>query len=166
MTTLAEPAFEYAPPQDADAERAVLGGMLLARQVISEVMEIVDPAMFVKPIHETVFKAIVAQHEAGKPADTITVAYRLAESGDLQRVGGAPYLHTLMESVPTAANATHYARIVAEHYTLRSLDEACLRVRQMIRSRSLPLDEMVEAAREMVVDLAGKAASTDGPVRW
>lgn len=165
MTAVAEAAVDYMPPQDMDAERAVLGGMLLAKSVISEVMEIVDPAMFVNPIHETVFRAIVALHEAGRPADTVTVAHHLGDSGDLARVG-APYLHTLMESVPTAANATHYARIVADHYTLRSLDEACARVRQMIRARSMPSGELVEAAREMVVELAGKAASTDGPSWW
>jgi replicative DNA helicase len=165
MTTVLEPDIGYAPPQDMDAERAVLGGMLLARQVISEVMEIVTPEMFYKPIHETVFKAIVALHEAGRPADAVTVAHSLADSGDLQRVG-APYLHTLMESVPTAANATHYARIVADHYTLRALDEACSKVRQMIRSRAMPSGELVDTARELVVDLAGKAASTNGPSLW
>ena len=164
MTTFAEP--EAPALDDAAAERAVLGGMLIARQVISDVMEILTADAFADHAHRAVFNAIAALHEAGQPADTVTVMHRLADSGDLARVGGAPYLHTLMDAVPTAANATHYARIVADHATLRALDEACAKVRRMIRSRNGPPGELVETARELVVDLAGKAAGTNGPTRW
>lgn len=167
MTTLVAPEADSwaTAPHDAAAEQAALGGMLLSRAVISDVMEILTPEMFYKPNHKTIFQAIVALHETGHPADALTVAHHL-DTADLVRIGGVPYLHTLVESVPTAANATHYARIVADYASLRALDEACIKVRQMIRTRARPSDELVETARELVVDLAGKAAATDGPTAW
>jgi replicative DNA helicase len=153
------------PPHDLDAEQATLGGMLLSRSVISDVMEIVTPEMFYNHTHATIFKAIVALHETNKPADALTVAHHL-DVTDLVRIGGAPYLHTLIESVPTVGNATHYARIVADYASLRDLDEACSKVRRMIHARAGSPGELVETARELVVELAGRAAATDGPTVW
>jgi replicative DNA helicase len=158
--------FARSAQHDIGAEQGVLGGMLLAKDVIAEVMEILKSQDFYRPVHASIFDTILELHGRGEPADALTVAGVLADSGELQRVGGVPYLHTLIESVPTAANATYYARIVADQAVLRSLDEACVKIRQMIHSRSVPPSELVETARTMVADLAGGLASTDGPVRW
>jgi replicative DNA helicase len=151
---------------DTGAEQAVLGAMLLSRAAISDVMEIVKGGDFYQPIHQTIFDVTAGMHSLGEPVDALLVGKALADSGDLLRVGGVPYLHTLIASVPTVGNATHYARIVADHATLRALDEACLKVRQMVHSRRESPADLVETARAMVAELAGRAASADGPVAW
>ena len=111
--------FEKSPPQDIAAEQSVLGGMLLSKDAIADVVEILKAHDFYRPVHATVFDTILDLYGRGEPADGVTVAAALADSGDLQRIGGVPYLHTLIESVPTAANAAYYARIVAERAVLQ-----------------------------------------------
>ena len=116
--------YDRSPPQDIAAEQCVLGGMMLSKDAIADVVEILKLVDFYKPAHGTIFDAILDLYGRGEPADAITVAAALADSGALGRVGGAPYLHTLISSVPTAANAAYYARIVSERAVLRRLIEA------------------------------------------
>ena len=101
------------PPQDSDAEQSVLGSMLISKDAIGEVNEVIGGADFYRPAHETIYDAIVDLYGRGEPADPVTVSAELTRRGDLQRVGGAPYLHTLSASVPIAANAGFYARSCA-----------------------------------------------------
>ena len=107
------PEFERTPPQDIAAEQSVLGGMLLSKDAIADVVEVVRANDFYKPAHQTIFDVVVDLYGKGEPADPITVSAELTRLGEIGRVGGAPYLHTLLSSVPTAANAGFYARIVA-----------------------------------------------------
>src|ERR1043166_5700085 len=116
-----QPAYEKTPPQDVAAEQGVLGGMLLSKDAIADVVEILKTHDFYRPVHSTIFDIVLDLYGRGEPADALTVAAALADSGDLQRIGGVPYLHTLIESVPTAANASYYARIVSERAILRRL---------------------------------------------
>lgn len=154
------------PLQDLAAERATIGAMLLSRNVIADVMEIVNAEDFGEPSHRVVFTTITEMHSRGEPVDALMVGKALADSGDLLRIGGASYLHTLIEAVPTVSNATHYARIVADYATLRNLDAVCVKIRQKVRSRTDSPADLVEEARVLVADLAGRAAKSDGPVRW
>ena len=112
------------PPQDVGAEQSVLGGMLLSKDAIGDVNEAVRGHDFYRPAHELIFDAVVDLYSRGEPADAITVADELSKRGDLQRAGGQAYLHDLIQSVPTAANAGYYAQIVAERAVLRRLVEA------------------------------------------
>jgi replicative DNA helicase len=95
--------FDRQPPQDLAAEQSVLGGMLLSKDAIADVIEALRSGDFYQPAHTLVFDAILNLYSRGEPADTITVASELDKAGSLSRVGGAVYLHTLMASVPTAA---------------------------------------------------------------
>ena len=119
------------PPQDFAAEQGVLGAMLMSKDAIAEVLEVIRPADFYRPAHESIFEAILDLFGRGEPADAITVADELTKRGDLSRVGGASYLHELVQSVPTAANASYYAEIVHERAVLRRLVEAGTRIVQM-----------------------------------
>jgi replicative DNA helicase len=118
------------PPQDAVAEQSVLGGMLLSKDAIADVLEHVQGADFYRPAHQLVFDAILELFGRGEPADAVLVAAELERKGHLGRIGGAPYLHTLISSVPTAANASYYAEIVAEKAIMRRLVEAGTRIVQ------------------------------------
>jgi len=136
MTTVSEQtrvgsSFERVPPRNIEAEMSVLGGMMLSKDAIADVVEIVKSTDFYRPAHQEVFSVVVKLFGAGEPADAVTVGAELQRTGDLERVGGLPYLHTLVASVPTAANAAYYAQIVREQAQLRSLVEAGTRIVQL-----------------------------------
>ena len=107
------------PPQDLDAERSVLGAMMLSTDAIAEVSEIIRPEDFYSPGHELVYTAITDLFAAGEPADAITVTSMLDRRKELTRTGGAAHIHTLVQAVPTAANASFYAEILAPTLTIR-----------------------------------------------
>ncbi|MGF1645719.1 MAG: replicative DNA helicase [Kineosporiaceae bacterium] len=123
--------LERMPPQDVLAEQSVLGGMLLSKDAIADVAEVLQAADFYRPAHEMIFGAILDLFARGEPADPVTVADMLARQGTLSRVGGAPYLHSLVATVPTAANAAYYGRIVRDKAVLRRLVEAGTRIATM-----------------------------------
>ncbi len=123
--------FDRTPPQDIAAEMSVLGGMLLSKDAIADVVEQIRGNDFYRPAHEAVYDAIIDLYGRGEPADAITVVAELTKRGELGRVGGASYIHDLMAGVPTAANAGYYARIVRERAVLRRLVEAGTKIVQL-----------------------------------
>jgi replicative DNA helicase len=157
--------FEKSPPQDIAAEQSVLGGMLLSKDAIADVVEILKAHDFYRPVHATVFDTVLDLYGRGEPADGVTVAAALADSGDLQRIGGVPYLHTLIESVPTAANAAYYARIVAERAVLRRLVEAGTKIVQLgygaAGTGGRDVDDIVDLAQQAVYDVTERRVSED-----
>ncbi|MCA2215812.1 DUF3987 domain-containing protein [Jidongwangia harbinensis] len=122
------------PPHDEAAEQAVIGAALLAPTLVVDLAAIVAPADFRRPAHAELWRVLVDLHAAGAPGDPISVTAHLAESGRLGRVGGAPYLHTLVAAVPTTANAAHYARIVAGHARRRDVATLGARLAQLATS--------------------------------
>ncbi|NNU27145.1 replicative DNA helicase [Isoptericola sediminis] len=125
------PAFDRTPPQDLDAEMSVLGGMLLSKDAIADVVEQIRGNDFYRPAHEAIYEAIIDLYGRGEPADAITVVAELTKRGEIGRMGGASYIHDLMAGVPTAANAGYYARIVRERAVLRRLVEAGTKIVQL-----------------------------------
>ena len=123
--------FDRTPPQDIAAEQSVLGGMMLSKDAIADVIENLRDSDFYRPAHQLIFEAVLDLYSRGEPADAVTVSAELTRKGQLARVGGGIYLHTLISGVPTAANAGYYAQIVAERATLRRLVEAGTRIVQM-----------------------------------
>ena len=111
-------------PHNLDAEQSTLGGMLLSQEAVAEVFETVSGVDFYAPKHEIICDAILKLYTGSEPTDTITTTAELTRQGNLVRVGGADYLHTLTSIVPTAANAAFYAKIVQEKAILRRLVEA------------------------------------------
>lgn len=119
------------PPHDLAAEMSALGGVMLSRGALADVADVVRPPDFYRPAHATVFEAILGLDGRGEPVDAVSVAAELGRRNQLDRVGGANYLHTLVASVPTAANAGYYARIVAEKAVLRRLTEVGATIAQI-----------------------------------
>ena len=157
------PEFERTPPQDIPAEQSVLGGMLLSKDAIADVVEVVRATDFYKPAHQTIFDVVVDLYGKGEPADPITVSAELTRLGEIGRIGGAPYLHTLLSSVPTAANAGFYARIVAEQAVLRRLVEAGTRIVQLGYGASGAggVDDTVDRAQQAIYDVTERRSSED-----
>ncbi|SUA31367.1 replicative DNA helicase [Mycolicibacterium fortuitum] len=151
------------PPQDMAAEQAVLGGMLLSKDAIADVLERLHPGDFYRPAHQNVYDAILDLYGRGEPADAVTVAAELDRRGLLRRIGGAPYLHTLISTVPTAANAGFYAGIVAEKALLRRLVEAGTRVVQYgyAGADGADVTDVVDRAQAEIYDVTERRASED-----
>lgn len=159
------PAEEFGrqPPQDLAAEQSVLGGMLLSKDAIADVLERLRPGDFYRPAHQNVYDAILDLYGRGEPADAVTVAAELDRRGLLRRIGGAPYLHTLISTVPTAANAGFYAGIVAEKALLRRLVEAGTRVVQYgyAGAEGADVDEIVDRAQSEIYDVTERRTAED-----
>jgi replicative DNA helicase len=136
--------------------------MLLSKDAIADVIEVVKGRDFYKPAHELIYDSILDLYGRGEPADAVTVSAELTKRGELARVGGAPYLHTLMSSVPTAANAGYYAVIVRERAILRRLVEAGTRITQMGYSTDgADLDEIVNRAQAEIYGVTEQRAGED-----
>ena len=153
--------FERTPPQDLIAEQSVLGGMLLSKDAIADVIEIIRDRDFYRPAHELIYDAIIDLYGRGEPADAVTVSAELSKRGDIARAGGAPYLHTLISSVPTAANAGYYAKIVREHAIMRRLVEAGTKIVQLGYTSEGEVDDMVDQAQAEVYAVTERRSSED-----
>jgi replicative DNA helicase len=111
------------PPQNVEAEQSVLGGILIENEAINKVMEILTVDDFYRDAHRRIFNALISLSERDEPADLITLTNELRKIDQLDSIGGASYLASLIDSVPTAANIEYYAKIVKEKAILRKLIE-------------------------------------------
>ena len=158
--------FDRTPPADMAAEAAVLGAMLLSKDAIADVVESLKVEDFYRPAHATVYSAILDLYAAGEPADAVMVAGELTKSGEIARIGGASYLHTLVSMVPTAANASYYAEIVSERAVLRRMVTAGTRIVQMGYAAEGDVHDLVDRAQAEVYDLTSGRTSEDySPLR-
>ncbi|WP_404389877.1 replicative DNA helicase [Humibacillus xanthopallidus] len=156
------PPDDRLPPQDVGAEQSVLGGMLLSKDAIADCVEQLKGTDFYRPAHELIYDAILDLYGRGEPADAITVSDELTKRGDLSRIGGQAYLHQLIASVPTAANAGYYAQIVGERAVLRRLVEAGTRIVQLGYAQGGgDVEDIVNAAQAEVYSVADKRGGED-----
>jgi replicative DNA helicase len=157
--------IDRTPPQDILAEQCVLGGMLLSKDAIADVVEVLRPTDFYRPVHQTIYDAVIDLYGKGEPADPVTIAAELTRTGQLERIGGGPYLHTLVASVPTAANAGYYAEIVRERAILRRLVEAGTKVVQLGYGAAAGMggdvDDVVDRAQAAVYEVVERRTSED-----
>lgn len=137
--------------------------MLLSKDAVADVLEKLRPNDFYKPANQIVYDAILDLYGRGEPADAVTVAAELDRRGLLRRVGGAPYLHTLISTVPTAANAGYYAEIVSEKALLRRLVEAGTRVVQYgyAGADGADVSDIVDRAQAEIYDVTERRAAED-----
>jgi replicative DNA helicase len=108
------PEPDRQPPHNLEAEEAVLGAVLTAGRLLGEVAAVLEEADFYRPAHRTIWRAMLRLADRGQPTDPVTVLGELDDSGELADIGGGPFLHTLVQAVPTVANAAHYAQLVAD----------------------------------------------------
>ncbi|WP_435059540.1 replicative DNA helicase [Streptomyces sp. bgisy060] len=158
-----EDGFDRVPPNDIDAEQSALGGQLLSKDAIADVLDTpLQQRDYYRPAHETIQAAILYLYGKGEPVDPITVAAELTKRGDITKVGGASYLHTLVQTVPTAANASYYAEIVHERAVRRRLIEASTRIAQVAYSGEGDIDDVRSAVEAEVLDALATREQTAG----
>lgn len=149
------------PPYNLDAEQAVLGSMLLDRDTISQVEELLNANDFYRKPHGLIFTAIVDIMERGEPVDMITVIDELRNQGNLERIGGSSYIASLASSVPTASNAMYYSRIVEQKSVLRRLIEAGTKIATLGYETDSPVEELVDQSEKLVFTIAQQRVMTD-----
>lgn len=155
-------AFGRVPPQNIEAEMSVLGGMLLSKDAVADVTEILKPEDFYRPSHALIYSAIMENFGQGEPVDAVTIGAELRRRGEDERIGGLTYLHTLADTVPTAVSAPHYARIVREQAQLRSLVEAGTRIAQLGYSTDgAEVEQLIDMAQAEVYSITDKDDSRD-----
>ncbi len=154
-------SHDRTPPQDNAAEQSVLGSMLLSKDAIADVSEVLRGIDFYRPVHEVIFDTVIDLFGRGEPADPITVANELQRKGELQRIGGAPYLHTLSANVPIAANAGYYAEIVKEKAILRRMVTAGTKIVQLGYAGEGEIAGLVDQAQAEVYGLAEGRSKED-----
>lgn len=156
------PGFERTPPNNIEAEQSVLGGMLLSKDAIADVVEILRSDDFYRPAHQMIYDVITDLYGRGEPADAVTVFDDLQKRGEMARVGGAAYLHTLTAVVPTAANAGYYAKIVREQAILRRLIEAGTRIVSFgYGGQNEEVDDLVDRAQAEIYKVTERRTSED-----
>ncbi len=152
---------ERTPPYDLLAEQSAIGGMLLSKDAVADVIESVRAVDFYIPKHEIIFDAILSLYAHGEPTDVIAVTDELTKTASLVRAGGAEYLHTLTGIVPTAANAGFYSTIVAEKAVLRRLVEAGTRIVQMGYASEGEVVDLVNNAQAEIYSVMGGVEAED-----
>jgi replicative DNA helicase len=156
---MTDPDHEHLPPQNLDAERAVLGACLISPKALDAVSEEITPDDFYRPAHGLILAAALAVQDSAVVPDAIAVGKELERRGELIRIGGAPYLLTLMGEVPTATNAGYYAEQVRDAAIRRRLLEAGQRTIQLAHTPAIGTAEVVELARQSLDSVAERSRS-------
>ncbi|MBI3998140.1 MAG: replicative DNA helicase [Armatimonadetes bacterium] len=150
------PPVDRVPPQNLEAEQSILGAMLLERDAIARVVEIVRPEDFYRDAHRRIFEVITDLFERGEPADLISVTDRLRAKGILDDVGGAAYVTGLLHAVPTAANVEYYARLVVQKAMLRQMISAGTQIVGMGYREDQDVELLVDQAEKLVFGIASR----------
>jgi replicative DNA helicase len=163
---LAAGTIDRIPPSNLEAEMAVIGSILVDREMMAAVGEILAPSDFYAHVHETIFLALTQLYERGEPLDKITVAEELRGRSLLDRVGGLPYLTSLMDAVPTAASAEYYAEIVREKSALRGLIHAGTQITQIGFESEEDVEGAIDRSEQVVYEVGRRRMHGDfAPIR-
>ena len=149
------PLPERVPPQNIEAEQAVLGAMLIKKEAIVEVQEILQPEDFYRETHRLVYEAMIELSGNDEAVDLVTLTEQLRKSGMLEKIGGLPFLTQLANAVPTAANVTYHAKIVKEKAELRRLISAATEIAGAAYEDADSVENIMDAAEKKILSVAG-----------
>jgi replicative DNA helicase len=149
-----DPWLQKVPPQNIEAEQSILSAILIENNTLPEVLEILSEKDFYREVHQKIFVAMVDLFERNEPADLITVTNVLKEKGQLESVGGATYLSELVDTVPMATNAAHYAKIIREKATLRRLIERTASITSRCFEDRGDMEDILDFAERSIFDIS------------
>ena len=142
------------PPQDTEAEKALLGSIMLRPDQLPVVLDVVEKGAFYNDKHNSIYQAMIDLYSLGNPIDLLSVSSRLTEIGKLEKVGGSSYLTELINTVPSASNLLHYAEIVRKKATLRNLIYAADHISEISYDSDADLDSVLDRAGKKLLDVA------------
>ncbi|WP_246042189.1 replicative DNA helicase [Cohnella pontilimi] len=152
--------FDRVPPQNLEAEQAVLGAILLETEALITAMERIRAEDFYSVAHQRIYEAIVSLNEDSEPIDLITLTARLRDQGQLEEVGGVSYMAKLAAAVPTAANVEYYAQIVEEKSMLRRLIRTATNIVSSGYAEGDDVGALLSDAEQRILALSNQRAST------
>lgn len=152
--------MERIPPQNLDAEKSVLGSMLLDKDAVINVANILRPEYFYDPAHRDIYLAVTELFEEGMPIDIVTLSDRLKAKKLLKRIGGRTYLTDLVSIVPTAAHAEEYANIVRGSALRRELISSASKITQLSFDEELEIQEVVDQSEQLLFGVAQAGISS------
>lgn len=147
------------PPHSDDAERSLLGAMMLEREAVMMAVEMLSPDDFYSAVHKALFEAMCALYAGGRPVDLVTMTEELNRRGMMEGIGGLPYLASLSRSMPSAANAQAYARIVEEKSILRRMIRACTGITSDCYAEEKTVPDILDSAEKQIYNISMKRAS-------
>jgi replicative DNA helicase len=149
------------PPQNIEAEQSVLGCLMLDKNAVVRVADVLRPGDFYRQIHNTIFDAMFDLYEKGEPIDLLSLTNRLEDLGKLEEIGGPAYLTDLVNRVPTAAHVLHYAKIVHHKKVLRDLIEAAEHIALLGFKEEENIENLLDEAEQMVFRISQKNLSQE-----
>ncbi len=156
MNNQKDPSLYTVPPQNIEAEQSILSAILIDNNVLLDVIELLAAEDFYKTAHQKIYSAIIDLFDKGEPVDLVTLANNLDESGHLEDVGGASYLARLVDAVPMAVNAQHYAKIVHDKASLRRLIEKSNAIAKRCFKDEGDVDEVIDFAETAIFEISEK----------
>lgn len=151
-----DPSLYNIPPQNIEAEQSTLSAILIDNNVLLDVIELLAAADFYKSAHQKIYSAILDLFDRGEPVDLVTLANHLDEKGQLEDVGGASYLARLVDAVPLAVNAQHYANIVHNKAALRRLIEKANAIAKRCFKDEGEVDEVIDFAEASIFEVSDR----------
>jgi replicative DNA helicase len=144
------------PPHDLDAERAVIGAMLVSESAVASVAERLDAGDFYSEVHRIIYAAMMRLYARGDPIDQLTLTNELRSVNEFERIGGRPYVFQIVESVPTAANAGRYAEIVRGKALLRAVIDVGSRITEDAFREPENVSEALDSAEQLIYGVSNK----------
>lgn len=149
------------PPQNIEAERSVLGALMLDKDSIIKVANLVRKGDFYKDDHNIIYEAMVELYEQREPIDLLSLSNRLEEKGQLEKAGGSSYLTSLVNSVPSSSNITHYAKVVQKKSTLRKLINTASEIVELGYKESEDVEKILDEAEQKLFGVSQKYIKQD-----
>lgn len=149
-----DPSLYKIPPQSIEAEESLLSGILIDNNTLLDVVDIISPEDFYRSAHQKIFSGIVELFSKNEPVDLVTLTNALKERGNLEEIGGATYLATLVDTVPLAVNAKHYAKIVHDKASLRRLIERANEIAKECFEDRGNVDEIIDFAESSIFEIS------------
>ncbi|MFZ5982059.1 MAG: replicative DNA helicase [Patescibacteria group bacterium] len=149
------------PPQNIEAEQSVLGALMLDKDAIIKVANLVHVGDFYKDIHNLIFEAMIELYEKREPIDVLSLSNRLEEKGQLDKVGGSSYLTSLVTSVPSSSNVAHYAKVVQKKSTLRKLILVASEITELGYKENEDVEKVLDTAEQKLFSVSQKYIKQD-----
>jgi replicative DNA helicase len=142
------------PPQNIEAEQSVLGSLMLDKEAIIQIADIIKPEDFYRGIHTNIYQVMLELFEKNEPIDLLSLTNRLEEKKQLEEIGGASYLTSLANLVPTAAHVVHYAKIIKHKKILRDLIETSGQITQLSYQEPEDVENLVDTAEQKIFSIS------------
>ena len=161
MTKASETENLKVPPHNLEAEQSVLGSLMLDKDAVIKIADLLKVGDFYKDDHNLIYETMLELYEEREPLDVLSVSNKLEEKEKLEQIGGSSYLASLVNTVPSAANVAHYAKVVQKKATLRRLISAASRIEEMGYDEKEDVEKVLDESEQKIFKVSQKYIKQD-----